>query len=131
MATDQNIPELKKNLNELLSELHVILSENKNQLEQAEIRDDLLKLLAWAESAYAGSARAEKLLEGKGPGLVDQMRDWIELVGREYMDMEDESPTTAPAGEPDPQKLYETAGKLEEVIETLSHLKEQAERSQK
>ncbi|WP_417320637.1 hypothetical protein [Emcibacter sp.] len=129
MAANDHHQDLVRDLEELLTELHLILSENKNQLEQAKVRDDLLKLLAWAESAYAGSASAEKLLESQGPGLVEHMKNWIELAGEEFLILEQESPTVAPEGEPDPQKLYETVGKLEEVMETLSHLKKQAEQS--
>ena len=129
MAESQFNEDLVQDLERLLGELHGILSENKSQLEQASIRADLVRLLAWAESAYSGSVRAERLLETRGPELVGHMQNWIELAGREYMDLEGESPTVAPEGEPDPQKLFETAGKLGEVMQTLSHLKKQAEQS--
>ncbi|MFC7047608.1 hypothetical protein [Emcibacter nanhaiensis] len=127
MATTRFNQEMMQELEQLLAELYGILSENRPQLEQASVRSELVRLLSWAESAYAGSASAERLLEGKGPELVEHMKNWVELAGREYMDLEDESPTTAPAGEPEPQKLYETAGKLEDVMKTLSHLKQKAE----
>jgi|GEM_PF-2191336 hypothetical protein len=107
----------------LLCELHELLTENKQQLEQAGVKDELDKVLEWTVQASEGKHAAEDALEHEGFDLLKAIKACLELTGRGYMVLENESPTIAPPQELDPQTFFEARNKILEIIDTVLQLK--------
>lgn len=112
----------------LLSELHGLFLENKQQLEKAGVRDELDKVLEWTVQADKGKHAAEDALEHEGFDLLKTIKTSLELTGRGYMVFENESPTIAPQEESDPQQFFEARDKILEIIDTVLQLKKKHER---
>ena len=110
-------------MNLLLSELRDLLMNNLQQLDQTGMKEKVDKILKWAKLADSGNDIAECRLEHQGLEMLKYVRDYLKLTGRRYTTFQNESPSSAPPQEPDPQTFFVTRDRVIEIIDTVLQLK--------
>lgn len=111
----------KDKLSSLIEELECLLVGNQKQLSEACIRKKLDELSAWLADTHEQDDLHE--MEQHLYDCLTRIKKVLELTGREYMDLENESPTVAPSDETEPQEFFKIRDRITEIIDTLLQLK--------
>lgn len=123
MEISQQDTDIRNEMKLLLSELHDLLMNNREPLDQTCMKEKVDKVIQWARCAYNGSDTAEYVLEHEGIEMLKHVRDCLKLTGRGYMVFQNESSTIAPPQEPDPQTFFLARDRLVEIIDTVLQMK--------
>ncbi len=106
-------------MDSLLLELRGFVFQYREECEEAEICEDLRKVLEWIECVYEGDCEAGQRLKEDARTRLETVRDKLKVTGRECMDIGTESPAAEPVQEPDPSAFFEARARLADIIDTL------------